>query len=66
MVPPRWDIYVHESTILGLAGAGGFGLKRQGLLNTLAWPQVTMVLLVILATVVVSEWVSAKLREAVI
>ncbi|MEL7140251.1 MAG: phosphonate ABC transporter, permease protein PhnE, partial [Pseudomonadota bacterium] len=40
--------------------------QLQGSLNTLAWPQVTMILLLILATVLVSEWVSAKVRAAII
>ncbi|WP_110666689.1 phosphonate ABC transporter, permease protein PhnE [Salinicola halophilus] len=62
----RWDINIRESTILGLVGAGGIGLKLQASINVLAWPQVTMILLLILGTVVVSEWVSAKLRRAVI
>ncbi|WP_110686381.1 phosphonate ABC transporter, permease protein PhnE [Salinicola aestuarinus] len=62
----RWDINIRESTILGLVGAGGIGLKLQSSINVLAWPQVTMILLLILGTVVVSEWVSAKLRRAVI
>ena len=62
----RWDINIRESAILGLVGAGGLGLMLQNSLNTLAWPQVTMILLVILATVVVSEWVSAKVRAAII
>lgn len=62
----RWDINIRESAILGLVGAGGLGLKLQSSLNVLAWPQVTMILLVILATVVLSEWVSAKVRRAII
>lgn len=62
----RWDINIRESTILGLVGAGGIGLQLQASLNILAWPQVTLIFMVILATVVVSEWVSAKLRQAVI
>lgn len=62
----RWDINIRESAILGLVGAGGLGLKLQSSLNVLAWPQVTMILAVILATVVVSEWVSAKVRGAII
>jgi phosphonate transport system permease protein len=62
----RWDINIRESAILGLVGAGGLGLKLQASLNVLAWPQVTMIILVILATVVVSEWVSAKVRGAII
>jgi phosphonate transport system permease protein len=32
----------------------------------LAWTQVSLILLVIIATVVVSEWVSAKVRHAII
>jgi len=62
----RWDINIRESTILGLVGAGGIGLKLQSSLNVLAWPQVTVILLLILATVVFSEWVSAKVRYAII
>ena len=62
----RWDINIRESTILGLVGAGGIGLQLQASLNTLAWPQVTMILLLVLGTVLVSEWVSAKVRHAVI
>jgi phosphonate transport system permease protein len=62
----RWDINIRESAILGLVGAGGLGLKLQSSLNVLAWPQVTLIILVILATVVVSEWVSAKVRAAII
>ncbi|MGY6634699.1 MAG: phosphonate ABC transporter, permease protein PhnE [Alkalilacustris sp.] len=62
----RWDINIRESAILGLVGAGGIGALLQASLNVLAWPQVTLILLVILATVVVSEWVSARVRHAVI
>ncbi len=62
----RWDINIRESTILGLVGAGGIGLKLQASLNTLAWSQVTVILLLILVTVVLSEWVSAKMRHAII
>jgi phosphonate transport system permease protein len=62
----RWDINIRESTVLGLVGAGGLGLKLQASLNTLAWNQVTVILLVILATVAISEWISARVRHAVI
>lgn len=62
----RWDINLRESTVLGLVGAGGIGLQLQGSLNTLAWPQVSLILLIILFAVVVSEWVSAKVRGAII
>jgi len=62
----RWDINIRESAVLGLVGAGGIGLQLSGSLNTLAWPQVTIILIVILGTVLVSEWVSAKVRHAII
>jgi hypothetical protein len=44
-------------------GAGGIGVQLNASLNTLAWPQVSLIILVILGTVVVSEWVSAKVRH---
>jgi phosphonate transport system permease protein len=62
----RWDINVRESTVLGLVGAGGIGLQLQASLNVLAWPQVTLILIAILCSVVASEWVSAKVRHAMI
>src|SRR3546814_12520892 len=62
----RWDINIRESTVLGLVGAGGIGLQLNASINLLAWTQVSVILLVIIATVVVSEWVSAKVRHAII
>jgi phosphonate transport system permease protein len=62
----RWDINIRESTILGLVGAGGIGLQLQSSLARLAWAEVTVIFIVILVTVVVSEWVSAKVRTAII
>lgn len=62
----RWDINIRESTVLGLVGAGGIGLQLNASITNLAWTQVSLILLVIIATVVVSEWVSAKIRHAII
>lgn len=62
----RWDINIRESTVLGLVGAGGIGLQLNASITSLAWTQVSLILLVIIATVVVSEWVSAKIRHAII
>ena len=62
----RWDINIRESTVLGLVGAGGLGLALESSLNTLAWPQVTLILIMILATVVVSEWLTAMVRKRII
>ncbi|MRX52129.1 phosphonate ABC transporter, permease protein PhnE [Paracoccus sp. S-4012] len=62
----RWDINIRESTILGLVGAGGIGMQLQSSLNMLAWPQVLLIVLVIFATVVVSEAISTRVRRAII
>jgi phosphonate transport system permease protein len=62
----RWDINIRESTVLGLVGAGGIGLLLESSLSRLAWPEVTVILIAILFTVVLSEWVSAKARARII
>jgi phosphonate transport system permease protein len=62
----RWDINIRESTVLGLVGAGGIGLQLEASISTLAWTQVSLILLVILVSVILSEWVSAKVRHAII
>ena len=62
----RWDVNIRESTVLGLVGAGGIGLQLSSSLNILAWPQVLLILMVIFVAVVFSEWVSAKVRHAII
>ncbi|MDX1738779.1 MAG: phosphonate ABC transporter, permease protein PhnE, partial [Alphaproteobacteria bacterium] len=58
----RWDVNIRHSTVLGLVGAGGIGLQLSSSLNTLAWNQVSLIILAIFFTVVFSEYVSAKIR----
>ena len=60
----RWDINIRESTILGLVGAGGIGLQLSASINNLDWSRVAVILLAILVSVIVSEWLSAKIRNA--
>ena len=62
----RWDINIRESTVLGLVGAGGIGLQLNASVSRLAWNEVTVIFLAIFLTVIVSEWVSAKVRHAII
>jgi phosphonate transport system permease protein len=62
----RWDINIRESTVLVLVGAGGIGLQMNAAINNLAWDQVSMVFVLIFATVLLSEWVSARVRYSVI
>lgn len=61
----RWDINIREATILGLVGAGGLGVELIASVNTLAWGRVATLFLLILGTVLISEWISARLRAAV-
>lgn len=62
----RWDINIREATVLGLVGAGGIGMQLEASISTLAWPQVTTIFVLILGTVLVSEWLSARVRHAII
>ncbi len=62
----RWDINIRESTVLGLVGAGGIGLQLNAAITNLSWTRVSLIILVIIGTVVVSEWISAKVRHAII
>ncbi|MBD3843352.1 MAG: phosphonate ABC transporter, permease protein PhnE, partial [Campylobacterales bacterium] len=57
---------IRESSILGLVGAGGIGLYLSSSLNVLAWPQVTLIIIIILGTVIISESISAKVRKMLI
>ena len=49
MIAPPYDI-----AVIGLVGVGGIGLELAHSMNTIAWPQVSLIFLVILATVIVS------------
>jgi phosphonate transport system permease protein len=51
---------------LGLLGASGIGVTLEAALGTLAWPRVTMLQILILATAAVIEWVSARCRQHLI
>ncbi len=41
-------------------------MKLEGALATLAWPKVSMLLILIWVMAVFSEWVTAKVREKLI
>ena len=57
----RWEINIREATILGIVGAGGLGMALQASIDALAWSRVSVILSVILATVVLAEWVRCRL-----
>jgi phosphonate transport system permease protein len=62
----RWDINIRESAILGLVGAGGIGVALESALNNLYWDQVGLILLIIFAIVIVTEFVTSYIRGKII
>jgi len=62
----RWENNIRESTIIGIVVGGGIGMLLNSAINRLAWDQVISVLIVILLTVVGSEWVSATVRKRLV
>lgn len=61
----RWDINIREATFLGLVGAGGIGLQLNASISALRWADASVILVAIFAMVLVSEWVSARVRGAI-
>ena len=59
----RWDINIRESTVLGFVGAGGIGIVLYSSINQFAWHEVSVMLIAIFGVVLVSEFVSATVRN---
>lgn len=59
----RWDINIRESTVLGFVGAGGIGILLYSSINLFAWHEVSVILISIFGVVVISEYLSAKVRS---
>lgn len=64
-------LYMFESntrsaTILGIVGAGGIGLLLADRIRTLVWDQACLIILMILVTVYLIDFLSKKLRERLI
>jgi len=57
---------VRSATIIGIVGAGGVGAYLTELIRVLELKQVAFLILMILVTVAVIDFISSKLRMAVI
>lgn len=55
-----------SATIIGIVGAGGIGLYLANEIGQAEWQRVAFLILMILATVAAIDWVSSKVRFAVI
>jgi phosphonate transport system permease protein len=55
-----------SATIIGIVGAGGIGLQLSEQIRVLEWQQVSFLILMILATVAALDWISQRLRRAII
>jgi phosphonate transport system permease protein len=59
----RWEFNFRASTVMGAVGAGGIGLQLIAALRLLRYQEVSALLLVILATVTVVDFLGASLRR---
>ena len=57
---------VRSATIIGIVGAGGIGLQLSEQIRTYDFDQVAFAVMMILVTVAVIDWISSKLRFAII
>ncbi len=61
-----FEINIRASVVLGMVGAGGVGLILNQQLKFYNYPNAMTVIIVIFATVLIIEYVSNKLREALL
>ncbi len=62
----RWDINVRMATIIGLVGGGGIGTMLNQYQMLAQWHEVGLIVLVIALVVWVMDYVSARVREALL
>ena len=55
-----------SATIIGIVGAGGIGLQLAEQIRVLEWQKVSFLILMILVAVTAIDWISSKLRFAII
>ncbi len=61
----RWDINIRESTVLGFVGAGGIGILLYSSINQFQWQEVSLMLVAVFGVVLISEFISAAVRQRI-
>jgi phosphonate transport system permease protein len=61
-----FEANTRSATIIGIVGAGGIGLQLSEQIRTYDFDQVAFIVLLILAAVATIDWISGKLRFAII
>ena len=59
----RWDINVRMATVVGVVGGGGIGFRLYQYLRSWAFPEATVLTILIVVMVWAIDWLSARLRE---
>lgn len=62
----RFEINLRAATVLGIVGAGGIGLPLIQRLNFRRWEEVSTILVVIIAVVIVVDAISSRIRRRLV
>ncbi|KRE83992.1 phosphate ABC transporter permease [Paenibacillus sp. Soil766] len=62
----RFEINVRSATLLGVIGAGGIGTPLIFALNARQWPRVGIILIGIIVTVSIIDYISGSLRKRIV
>lgn len=62
----RWEVNVRAATVLGLVGAGGIGFELLTSMRLFQYQDTSAILLVILLTVSIVDFLSSRIRSAII
>ena len=60
----RFDMNLRDATVLGIVGAGGIGAPLIFAMNSYRWNDVGAILLGLVILVLIVEWLSSRLRNA--
>lgn len=62
----RWESDVRAASILGMVGAGGLGLELMASMRLFQYQDTAMILVVIMVTVTMVDYISTKIRAKII